>query len=114
MELATRRIFIQSLAQFADRPVLLRGWVHRLRVLSKTAFLILRDCSGQAQCVAAPEALKDLHLKSEDTVEIHGRVRLDERAPGGLDVDILCARVLNLPGNNLRSTASSPTETPYM
>jgi nondiscriminating aspartyl-tRNA synthetase len=111
MELTKRRIFIQSLPQFADRPVLLRGWVHRLRVLSKTAFLILRDCSGQAQCVGAPEALKDLRLKSEDTVEIHGRVRLDERAPGGLEVEILCVRVLNPAGNNLPFTASSGIET---
>jgi hypothetical protein len=37
--------------------------VYRLRVLGKTIFLILRDCSGQVQCVASSEALKDLRLK---------------------------------------------------
>ena len=70
------RIFIQSIPKSPEQPVLLRGWVQRLRVLGKTTFLVLKDCSGQAQCVAAPELLKNLRLKSEDTVEIEGRVRL--------------------------------------
>jgi|SRR5579864_300602 len=111
MEPAKSRIFIQSLPEFAGQPVVLRGWVHRLRILGKTTFLILRDCSGQAQCVAASEALKELRLKSEDTVEIQGAVRLDERASGGLEAQITRARVLNRAGNNLPFTASSDLET---
>ncbi len=53
VEPVTGRTFIDSLLEHAGEPVLLRGWVHRLRVLGKTTFLILRDCSGLAQCVAA-------------------------------------------------------------
>jgi len=106
----TRRIFIESLREFAGEPVVLRGWVYRLRVLGKTTFLILRDCSGQVQCVASSEALKDLRLKSEDTVEIRGRVRLDQRASGGFEVDIVEARLLNRAGNTLPFTAASDIE----
>lgn len=102
-----KRIFIQSIPPSPEHPVLLRGWVQRLRVLGKTTFLILKDCSGQTQCVAAPEVLKDLRLKSEDTVEIEGRVRLDSRAPGGFEVAILSARVLNVADQNLPFTSSS-------
>jgi nondiscriminating aspartyl-tRNA synthetase len=46
-----QRIFIQSLARFVHQDVTLRGWVYRLRVLGKAAFVILKDCSGEAQCV---------------------------------------------------------------
>jgi len=107
MEPVTKRIFASSLPKSPAQPVLLRGWVHRLRVLGKTTFLIVRDCSGQAQCVAGSEALRDLHLKSEDTVEVEGRVRLDSRAPGGCEVEIVSARVLNRASQNLPFTASS-------
>jgi nondiscriminating aspartyl-tRNA synthetase len=86
---------------------LLRGWVHRLRVLGKTTFLILSDCSGQVQCLGASEALRDLHLKSEDAVEIEGRVHLDTRAPGGCEVEIVSARVLNRASQNLPFTSTS-------
>ncbi|MGA8619251.1 MAG: OB-fold nucleic acid binding domain-containing protein [Candidatus Sulfotelmatobacter sp.] len=102
-----KRIFIRSIPPSPEHPVLLRGWVQRLRVLGKTTFLILKDCSGQTQCVAASEVLKDLRLKSEDTVEIEGRVRLDSRAPGGFEVSIISARVLNVADQNLPFTSSS-------
>ena len=102
-----KRIFIQSIPQSPEQPVLLRGWVQRLRVLGKTTFLILKDCSGQTQCVAASELLKDLRLKSEDTVEIEGRARLDSRAPNGFEVVIISARVLNRASQNLPFTSTS-------
>ena len=111
MEPVTRRIFANSLPRSPEQVVLLRGWVQRLRVLGKTTFLIVRDCSGQAQCVAASEALRDLHLKSEDTVEVEGRVRLDSRAPGGCEVEIVSVRVLNRASQNLPFTASSDVAT---
>ena len=110
MESRLRRIFTNSLKEFADQSVLLRGWVYRLRVLGRTTFVILRDCSGQAQCVAGTQALKHLHLKSEDVVEIQGRVRLDDRAPSGVEVEIAEARVLNPAASNLPFLASSDME----
>jgi nondiscriminating aspartyl-tRNA synthetase len=105
-----RRIFIARLSELSDQSVVLRGWVQRLRVLGKTTFLILKDCSGQAQCVAATEALKDLRLKSEDTVQVAGMVRLDARAPGGIEVEITSARVLNRATQNLPFTSTTPIE----
>jgi len=107
MELAAKRTFTQSISQFSEQPVLLRGWVQRLRVLGKTTFLILKDCSGQAQCVASTQLLKDLRLKSEDAVEIRGKVRLDSRAPGGCEVEIISACVLNRASQNLPFTSAS-------
>jgi nondiscriminating aspartyl-tRNA synthetase len=107
MEPAAKRTFTRSISGFAEQPVLLRGWVQRLRVLGKTTFLILKDCSGQAQCVAPSQLLKEVRLKSEDTVEIQGKVRLDSRAPDGYEVEITSARVLNPAGQNMPFTSFS-------
>src|SRR6516162_5517620 len=101
------RSFISSLAQSIGSEVVLRGWVCRLRVLGKTTFIVLKDCSGEAQCVAASDALKDLHLKSDDAIEVHGRVRADDRARIGYEVDVLRCRVLNRSGQNLPFNSAS-------
>lgn len=98
---AARRTFIETVPDAVNADVLLRGWIYRLRVLGKTAFVILRDCSGEAQCVAATESLRDLHLKAEDTVEIRGTVRAEPRSRTGYEVDIAEIRVLHRAGHNL-------------
>src|SRR5579859_2243859 len=97
---ASRRLFIENIAESISGEVLLRGWVYRLRILGKTAFVILRDCSGEAQCVIASDELKDLRLKVEDVVEIQGRVREEPRSKTGCEVDISEIHVLNRAGQN--------------
>jgi nondiscriminating aspartyl-tRNA synthetase len=69
--------------------------------LGKTSFVILRDCSGEVQCVAATESLKDYRLKVEDAIEISGTVRADPRSKAGFEVDIMTVRVLNRAGQSL-------------
>jgi nondiscriminating aspartyl-tRNA synthetase len=101
MATASQRVFIESLPDFVDKEVALRGWVCRMRVLGKTTFVVLKDCSGEVQCVAPPESIKEHHLKLEDAVEIVGRVRRDARAKSGYELDILEVRVLNRSGQNL-------------
>jgi nondiscriminating aspartyl-tRNA synthetase len=104
------RTFIQSLPEFVHQPIRLRGWVFRLRVLGKTTFIVLRDCSGEAQCVAASEAVKGLHLKVEDAIEIDGEVRPEKRAKSGYEIEIHEIRVLNRAAQNLPFTAASNIE----
>lgn len=95
------RILIHDISASTSGEVLLRGWVYRLRVLGKTSFVLLRDCSGEAQCVAATEALKDHKLKPEDVIEIRGNVRSDSRSKAGFEIDILAIHVLNRAGQTL-------------
>jgi nondiscriminating aspartyl-tRNA synthetase len=104
---ATRRSFINSLDQSIRAEVIVRGWVYRLRVLARTTFIVLKDCSGEVQCVASSESIRELHLKLDDAVEICGRVRADSRAKSGYEIDILQARVLNRAVNNLPFNSSS-------
>ena len=80
MATTSQRILIESLPDFLQQEVVLRGWVCRIRALGKTTFIVLKDCSGEVQCVGVPEAVKEHHLKLEDTVEIAGRVREEARA----------------------------------
>jgi len=91
----TDRIFISEIGQFVDQDILIRGWVHRFRQLAKTAFIILKDCSGEVQCVSSPEFLKDVSLKTDDAIEIYGRVRLESRSKLGYEVDLMRIKVLN-------------------
>ena len=101
------RALIHSVpARIGDR-VVLRGWVYRLRNLATTTFVIVRDCTGEMQCVAATSRLKDVALKLDDTIEIFGRVRSDSRARLGCEVDIDELRVLNPAGHKLPFNSSS-------
>jgi nondiscriminating aspartyl-tRNA synthetase len=105
-----QRALIHSLGQFIDQEVLLRGWVYRLRVLAKTTFIVIRDCSGDAQCVTGSDLLKDLHLKLDDCVEVYGRVRADHRSRSGYEVDVIRIRVLSRSATGLPFNSSSNIE----
>ena len=105
-----QRALIHSLGQLIDQEVILRGWVYRLRVLAKTTFIVIKDCSGEAQCVTASDLLKDLHLKLDDCVEIYGHVRADHRSRSGYEVDVIRVRVLNRSATGLPFNSSSKVE----
>jgi nondiscriminating aspartyl-tRNA synthetase len=101
------RTFVADLNAKVGESILIRGWVYRLRVLAKTTFVVLKDCSGEAQCVAATESLHDLRLKLDDAIEVRGTVRADERAKAGFEIDILAATILNRTANALPFNSSS-------
>src|SRR6266508_5923869 len=76
------RILTSELAAHAGERVLLRGWLHRKRELSRVSFLVLRDRAGLAQIVLdeMPE------LVPETVLEIEGLAVENEQAPGGVEV----------------------------
>ena len=104
---AIQRTLAADLPPLAGSPVLIRGWIHRLRVLAKTTFIILRDCSGQVQCVGSTATLQDAGLKIDDAIEVCGIVRRDDRARGGIEIDIRSAALLNPAAAPLPFTSSS-------
>jgi nondiscriminating aspartyl-tRNA synthetase len=107
---APRRIWAGEISQSAGTEVRLKGWVYRLRVLGKTTFIILRDLSGEAQCVIASEALRPDRLRVEDVIEVRGSVRTEARAQGGCEVDIDELRVLNHASQTLPFLSSANVE----
>jgi len=85
---------IKDLKQAEGKTVELSGWVYNKRSSGKVRFLILRDGSGYVQCVAfvkdvSPEVFDLLDkITLESSVTVRGTVRLDDRAPGGVEMSI--------------------------
>src|SRR5581483_2353814 len=109
--MSSQRVFIESLRQFHEQEVTICGWVSRLRTLAKTTFIILKDCSGEMQCVAATDAIKDHRLKNDDVIEIRGKVRPDDRSKYfGVEVDVIDIKVLNRSAHDLPFSSSTNLE----
>ncbi len=88
------RITIAEAQHHVGEVVSIPGWLYNLRKSGKIAFPILRDGSGLMQCVAVkaqlPEALfEDIkNLTQESSIIVTGRIRAEERAQGGFELDV--------------------------
>lgn len=81
---------------FLGQEVRVHGAVHALRPMGGVTFLTLRLRDGTVQCVTNGEA--DLSGVSEEcAVRVTGRLRADERAPGGVEIDLETIQVLSAP-----------------
>ena len=93
-------VYIKDLSKNVGEEVTLKGWLYNMRSSGKLLFPQLRDGTGTVQCVVArnavtPElwdALKP--LGQESSLTITGLVRADSRAPGGFEIDVTSAEVL--------------------
>jgi asparaginyl-tRNA synthetase len=91
---------IAAIGQHAGQSVTLQGWLYNLRESGKLLFPIFRDGTGTIQGVAHKsgvpsevfEALKS--LTQESSVIVTGKVRADQRAHGGFELDIEQIQVL--------------------
>ena len=81
-------IQISDIARHEGEEVSVRGWVYNRTGKGRLQFILLRDGSGQAQCVAFKREMQPDEfeiargLTQESSVIISGVVRADERAPG--------------------------------
>jgi nondiscriminating aspartyl-tRNA synthetase len=101
------RVFAGSALHHSEQRVAVRGWVFRLRSLASTTFIVLRDCTGELQCVMATARFKEQQLKLDDAVELTGRIRIEPRAKHGCEMDIDELRVLNSASHKLPFNSSS-------
>ena len=106
-----KRSFVAELSSVVGQEVRLNGWVLRYRPLAKTVFVVLKDCTGEVQCVCGPDLLQGLSLKLDDAIEVHGRVRAEPRSKTGFEVDILGLRVLAASGAMLPFNSSTDIST---
>ena len=73
------------------KTVLIRGWIHRIRWSKKVTFIVLRDHSGIVQCTVkenSPSFQTSRDLTLESSLNLSGKVRADNRAPGGYEVAV--------------------------
>ena len=91
---------IREIGQHEGQTVVIRGWLYNLRESGKLLFPIFRDGSGIIQGVVAkqqvsPELFEAIKgLTQESSVIVTGKVRADKRAPGGYELDISDAQVV--------------------
>ena len=98
--IGSSQTYINQLSSHIGQEVTLKGWLYNLRSSGKIVFPQLRDGTGVVQCVALKstvsaevwEALKS--LGQESALTIRGVVRTDQRAPGGFEIDVTDAAVL--------------------
>jgi asparaginyl-tRNA synthetase len=91
---------ISHLSQFVGEEVLVQGWLYNLRESGKLLFPLFRDGTGVVQGVVVkkavlPEVFEQIrHLTQESSIRVTGRVRADERAPGGFELDVTGIEVI--------------------
>src|ERR1700719_1305608 len=98
--IAVPRISVNDAGRHVGETVEIAGWLYNLRRSGKICFPQVRDGSGIMQCVAVKsalpqetfEALKD--LTQESSLTVRGKVRAEPRAPGGFELDVESAHIL--------------------
>jgi asparaginyl-tRNA synthetase len=92
-------ITIEQAGQHVGRTVTIRGWLYNLRESGKLLFPIFRDGSGIIQGVVSlkehAEAFAALKgLTQESSVIVTGAIQAEPRAPGGFEMHISAAEVV--------------------
>ncbi len=92
------RIYISQVPEHIGEKVLLKGFVHNLRIQGSVSFLILRDISGTIQNVIVKsnaEAFTFVKgLSLESSVEIIGLAKKDPTREGRYEVEVETIRLL--------------------
>jgi asparaginyl-tRNA synthetase len=86
-------ISIEQAGTYEGQGVTIRGWLYNLRESGKLLFPIFRDGTGIIQGVCAlkesPEAFAALKgLTQESSVVVTGKIRAEQRAPGGYEIGV--------------------------
>lgn len=99
-----QKTYIDSLSKSDGQEVRIEGWLYNARSSGKIRFLLVRDGTGIVQCVAsvadvgeATFALIDT-LTQETSLRVRGKVRKDDRAPGGYELQL---RTLEIVGYSM-------------
>ena len=93
---------IRNVSQFVGEEVLIRGWLYNLRESGKLLFPLFRDGTGIIQGVVvksavSPEVFARVKgLTQESSVRVAGKIRADQRAPGGFELDVANLDIVQL------------------
>ena len=99
-------ITIEQAGAYEGQEATIRGWLYNLREAGKLLFPIFRDGTGIMQGVVAqkenPEAFAALHgLTQESSVIATGKIRAEQRAPGGYEIGVTKIHVVQKVPENL-------------
>jgi asparaginyl-tRNA synthetase len=94
------RIRIEDAGRHTGEPVEIAGWLYNLRKSGKIVFPLLRDGTGTMQAVAVKASLDEAtfeslkNLTQESSLILRGKVRPEQRAPGGYEMDVEGAEIV--------------------
>ncbi len=94
---------IKELSNYEGKEVQIKGWLFNKRGKGKLYFLIVRDGYGLVQVVASQSELsenvfKEIEkAKQECSLILTGKVRKDERAPGGYEIALTDFQIVQNP-----------------
>jgi asparaginyl-tRNA synthetase len=94
------RIRIEDAGRHIGEPVEIAGWLYNLRKSGKIVFPLLRDGTGTIQAVAVKANLDEPTFESlkgltqESSLILRGKVRPEQRAPGGYEMDVEGAEIV--------------------
>ncbi len=94
--------YVSELGRRIGADVVIKGWLYNRRSSGKILFLEVRDGSGIVQCVAQKKVVGDDAFKEADALPVEssliveGKVRADERAPGGIELDVTAVKVVRV------------------
>jgi len=94
------RVYIEQLGNHIGEVVTLRGWLYNKRSSGKVRFLLLRDGTGVVQGVMVKGGVSEEifgqfdALTQESSFVMTGKVRKDDRAPGGYEMEVSDVQVI--------------------
>jgi asparaginyl-tRNA synthetase len=97
-----KQTLITNIADHLDEEITLRGWVRNIRHSGKLIFIILRDGSGEIQCVAfKPELGEDMfetakRLTLESSVIITGIAKPHQKIEGRYELAVRSINVIQI------------------
>ena len=86
------KTYVKELSGKQGQMVTVKGWIHRIHDLGSIAFVMLRDKTGLVQMVLEGDLKEGLRL--EAAVEAAGKCQQNEKAPGGLEVEVSTLKVV--------------------
>ncbi|PKL88263.1 MAG: asparagine--tRNA ligase [Ignavibacteriae bacterium HGW-Ignavibacteriae-2] len=95
-------IYIKDLPNHIGEEVTLKGWLFNQRSSGKVKFLILRDGTGYIQCIVfkgnvSEEVFENAgKLTQESSFEITGKVKKEDRALGGVELDATDVKIVSI------------------
>ena len=95
-----KRVYISDIHDYEGQEVTLCGWLTHRRSSGKLRFLVIRDGTGEIQCVSfkgeVSEAVFELsdRIPQESSLIVHGVVRRDARSPLGYELGVKDLQVL--------------------
>jgi len=89
-----KRMYISEIKP-SSKQVLVKGWVQRIKLLGKIAFVVLRDSTGILQCIAKKNIKEFSNITQESVVEIKGIVKKSKQAKKGHELEISDLKVIN-------------------